>query len=203
MIGSSCTWRYRKILLLLQRPMRLMMLVSTPEQRSAMAPATRRDRAETSLGVKPRWVPAGNLAVALRWVVIIVWITYVQRPLGVLKLAREVSAGAPCCHRWDTRHCNASFGENMGSPVAPCPIFSSRTPCFYVVKTSITNMAAASSLSVAVVVSNTIRTTLSVKSDRRKGTLSYFVPVYYPGRRRKKKKEIIIISVTACISGSL
>ena len=37
MIGSACTWRYRSILSLLQLPMRLIMSLPTPEQRSAMA----------------------------------------------------------------------------------------------------------------------------------------------------------------------
>ena len=58
-----------------------------------MAPATRRDRAEMSLYVKPRWVPARSLTVALRWSVIIVGVTFVQRPLGVLRRARGVFAG--------------------------------------------------------------------------------------------------------------
>ena len=180
MIGSACTWRYRSILLLLQRPMRLMMSLSTPEQRSAMAPAARRDRAETSLYVNPRWVPARSLTMALRWAVIIVGVTFVQRPLGNLKRARGVFAGASCCRRCVTRRRKASFGHNSGSPVAPWPIFSPRTPFFCVLNISITNVAAASSLSVAVAVSNTVRPTLKVTSDRQNGALSYFVPVYSP-----------------------
>ena len=60
-----------------------------------------------------------------------------------------------------------------------------------------TNVAAASSLSVAVAVSNTVRPTLKVTSDRENVELSDFMPVYSPGLRRKKK-EIMIMSATAC-----
>ena len=164
-----------------------------------MAPAARRDRSETSLYVKPRWVPEGGLTVALRWAVIIVGLTFIQRLLGVLKQERGVSVGAPCCCRWSTRRRNASFGHNRGSHVASWPIFSPRTPFFFVVKTSIKNVAAASSLSVAVAVWNTVRPTLNVTSNRRNGELSYFVPVYSPGRRRKKK-SIMIMYAPACSS---
>ena len=93
MMGSACTRRYRSILSLLQLPIRLMISVPTPEQSSAMAPDARRKRAETSLCVKPRWVPVRSLTVALRWAVTIVGVTFVQRPLGVLKWSRGVSAG--------------------------------------------------------------------------------------------------------------
>ena len=151
--------------------MRLIILVSTPEQRSAMAPAAQTDRAETYFCVKPIWVPANNLTVALRWAVIMVGLTFVQRPVGVLKRERGVSEGAPCCHIWAIRRCSASFGHRRGSPVAPCPIFSPRTPFLCAMNTSITNTAAASSLSVVVTVLNTVRTTLNVTSDRRKGAL--------------------------------
>ena len=119
MIGSACMWRYRSILSLLQRPMRLMMSLFTPEQSSAMTPAARRDHTETSLYVKPRWVPARILTVALRWAVIIVGVTFIQRPLGVLKWERGVFVGAPCCQRCVTRLRKASFGHNTGSPVSP------------------------------------------------------------------------------------
>ena len=139
--------------------------------------AARRDQAETYLCVKFRWVPAMSFTKALRWAVIIVGLMLVQCPLGVLKRTRGVSAGAPCCCRWTTRLRNASFGHNRGSPVALWPIFSPCTSSFFVVKTSIKYVAAASSLLVAVAVSNTIRPTLNVTSDRRNGELSYFVPV--------------------------
>ena len=66
------------------------------------------------------------------------------------------------------------------------------------VKTSIKNTAAATSVLEAVAVSNTVRPTLRVTSDRQNGELSYFVPVYSPGRKRKKK-SVIIMSVTAYI----
>ena len=163
-----------------------------------MAPASRRDRTETSLYVKPRWVPARILTLALRWAVIIVGVTFAQRPIGVLKRVRGVSVGAPCCRRWATCRRNASFGHNRGSHVDQWPIFSSRTPFFCVVKTIITNVAAASSLlvAVAVAVSNTVRPALNVKSDRRNVELSDFVCVYSPGRRRKKKANMIM-SATA------
>ena len=164
-----------------------------------MAPAARRDRTETSLCVNPIWVPDRSLTMTLRWDVIIVGLMFVQRPLGVLKWARGVSAGALCCRRWATRRHNAYFGNNGGSPVAPWPIFSPRTPFFCVAETSITNTEAVSSLLVAVAVSNTVRPTLNVKSYRWNGDLSYFVSVYSPGRRRKNK-AIIIMSVTAFIS---
>ena len=138
MIGSACTWRYHSMLSLLQRPMRLMMSLSTPEQRSSLAPDDRRDRAETSLYVNPRWVPPRSLTVALRWAVIIVGVTFVQLPLGILKQVRVVLAGAPCCWRCVTRLHKASFGHKNGSPVAPWPISSPRTPFFCVVNMSIT-----------------------------------------------------------------
>ena len=64
------------------------------------------------------------------------------------------------------------------------------------VKISITNMTAASSLLVVLAVSTTVRPTLKVTSDRQNGALSDFLPVYSPGRRRKKK-EIVIMSATA------
>ena len=70
------------------------------------------------------------------------------------------------------------------------------------VKVRITKVAEASSLSVAVEVSNTVRLTLKVKSDSRNGELSDLVPVYSPGRSRKKKAMMIMFA-TACISGSL
>ena len=53
-----------------------------------MAPAAQTDRAETYFCVKPIWVPANNLTVALRWAVIMVGLTFVQRPVGVLKRER-------------------------------------------------------------------------------------------------------------------
>ena len=167
-----------------------------------MAPAAQRDRAETYLYVNPRWVPARSLTLALRWDVIIVGVMFVQRPIGVFKRARGVFAGAPCCQRCIMRRRKASVGHNSGSPVAQWPILSPRTPFFCVLNISITNVAAASSLSVAVAVSNTVRPTLKVKSDRRNGALSDFVHVYSPGRRRKKK-AIMIMSATACSSWSL
>ena len=115
---------------------------------------------------------------ALRWAVIIVGVTFVQHSLGVLKRARGVFAGgALCCRRCVTRRRNASFGHKSGSPVAPWPISSPYTPFFCGVKISITNVVAASSLSVAVAVSNTVRPTLKVTYDRRNGALSDFVPV--------------------------
>ena len=88
-----------------------------------MVPAARRDRVEASLYVKPIWVPARSLTVALTWDVIIVGVTFFQRPLGVLKWARRVSAGAPCCMRCTTRRRKASFGHSSGSPVDPWTIF--------------------------------------------------------------------------------
>ena len=199
MIGSVCTWRYLIIYSLLHLPISLMILVSTAEQRSAMAPAVRRDRAKTYLCVNPRWVHARSLTVVLRWSVVIVGVTFVQRPLGALKWSRGVSAGAPCYRRWSNRLRNASFVHNRGSPVAPWPIFLPCTPFFCVVKTSIENVSAGSSLSVVLAVSNIVQPTLNVTSDKRNGELSYFVPVYSPGRRRKKK-AIMIMSATACSS---
>ena len=77
-----------------------------------------------------------------------------------------------------------------------------RTPFFCVLYVSITKVAAASSLSVAVVVSNTVRPTLKVPSYRQNGLLSNFVTVYSPGHRRKKK-VITIMSATAFSSWSL
>ena len=123
MIGLACMWRYRSISPLLHRPMRMMMSFSTPEHSSAMAPASQRDCAETSLYVKPRWLPTRSLTVALRWFVIILGVTFIQRLLGILKRARGVFAGAPCCWRCVTCHRKASFGHNSGSLVAPWPIF--------------------------------------------------------------------------------
>ena len=202
MIGSACTWINRIILSILQLTMIPMISLSTPEQRSAMAPAAQRDCAETSLCVKPRWVPARSFTVALRWDVIIMGIMFVQWTIGVLKRARWLSVGVPWCRRWSTRSRNVSFGHNRGSPVDLWPIFSPRAPFFCVVKTSITNTSAASSLSVVVTVLNTVRPKMNVTYDRRKGELSYFVPVYSPGHRRKKK-AIIVVSVKACSSGSL
>ena len=67
---------------------------------------------------------------------------------------------------------------------------------------SITKVASASSLSVAVVVSNTVRPTLKVTSDRQNGELSDLVPMYSSGRRRKKK-AIMIMSATAFSTWSL
>ena len=61
---------------------------------------------------------------ALRWAVIIVGVMFVHRPLGVLKRARGVFAGVPCCLKYATRRHKASFGHNSESPVAPWPIFS-------------------------------------------------------------------------------
>ena len=101
----------------------------------------------------------------------------------------QVGHPPPQCLLWSQK----------GSPVVPWPIFSSRTPFFCLVKTSITNVAAASSLSVAVAVLNTVRPTLKVTSDRRNGELSDFVPVYSTGRRRNKK-AVMIMSATACSS---
>ena len=86
--------------------------------------------------------------------------------------------------------------------MARWPNFSPRMPFLCVLNISITKVAAASSLSVAVAVSNTVQPTLKVTSDRQNGVLSDFVPVYSPGRRRKKK-AIMIMSATACSSWSL
>ena len=139
---------------------------------------------------------------ALRWAVIIVGVTFFQLPLCVLKRARGVFAGASCCQRYVTRLHKASFGYNSGSPVSPWPIFFPRTPFFCVLNISITKVAAASSLYVAMAVSNTVRPTLKVPSDRQNGVLSNFVPVYSPGLK-SKKKVITIMSATACSSWSL
>ena len=167
-----------------------------------MTPADRRDRAETTLYVNPRWVPTRILTVALRWVVIIVEVMLFQRPQVVLKRSIGVFAGASCCRRCFTKRHKASFGNNSRSPVAAWPILSPRTPFFYVLNVRITNVAAATSSYVAVALSNTVRPTLKVTSDRQNGVMSDFFPVYSPGRRRKKK-AIIIMSTTACNSWSL
>ena len=132
---------------------------------------------------------------------IIVGVTFVQHPQGDVKQERGVSAGASCCLRCVTRRHKASFRHNIGSPVAPWPSFFS-TPFFCVLNVSITKVAAESSLSVVVAVSNNLRPKLKVTSDRRKGELSDLVPVYSPGRRRKKK-VIMIMSATACSSWSV
>ena len=52
-----------------------------------------------------------------------------------------------------------------------------RTPFFCMLNVSITKVAAASSLSVVVVVSNNVRPTLKVTSDKQNGELSDLVPV--------------------------
>ena len=53
---------------------------------------------------------------------IIMGVKFVQCPIGDLKQARGVSAGASCCLRCVTRRHKASFGHNSGSPVAPWTI---------------------------------------------------------------------------------
>ena len=62
MRGSDCTCRYWSILYERHRPISLIMLVLTPEQRMALAPALRRDFKEISLGVKPRLGPRKRTA---------------------------------------------------------------------------------------------------------------------------------------------
>ena len=56
-----------------------------------MVLAAQRDRAEIYLCVKPGWVPARNLTVALSWDVIMVGLMFFQRPIVVFKRARVVS----------------------------------------------------------------------------------------------------------------
>ena len=77
-----------------------------------------------------------------------------------------------------------------------------RTPCLFVLNASITKVPAASSLSMAVVVSNTVWPTLKVTYDRQNGELSDLVSAYSPGLRRKKK-AIMTMYVTACSSWPL
>ena len=63
MIGSTYKWRHLSILSMNQRPISLLMLLSTPEQRKDMAPVAQRERADMYLALNPRFVPQKPTAV--------------------------------------------------------------------------------------------------------------------------------------------
>ena len=93
----------------------MMMSVLMPEHMSTMAPAARRDRAETSLGRKPKLSPLSDTA-SLGTFDIMAGVTCFQLPLGVIKEAIGRVLSTLCLRRWMIRLAKASRGHRRGSP---------------------------------------------------------------------------------------
>ena len=77
------------------------------------------------------------------------------------------------------------MGHKIGSPDDLCPIFYPLIPFFWVMKVSVTKLAAWRSPSVAVV-AKTLWLQLKAVSLRRNGVLYDLDAVYSPGHSRKK-----------------
>lgn len=127
-----------------QRPSKRMMLVSILEQRRAMAPPARRERALTSLGTRPRLEPQAATDQRRASVISagvtgwnLSWKKYV---------ARGVVGVALACRRWIRRRAVARTGHAREAPLKPCWITSPLTPFFCVVNVRDTCVAVNRSL---------------------------------------------------------
>ena len=130
-------------------PTRRIVSVSTRAMRRAMAPPARIDRALTSSGMNPTWVPM--VVVAARSAVVILALRTVDQVAPLKTAVRCVSGVAPCCCRCATRRLMAATAHVRGWPVAPCLMDSPLTPVFCVVKRRLTKVAAAQVAAEAVV----------------------------------------------------
>ena len=122
-------------------PTRRIVSVLTHAMRRAMAQPTHIDRALTSSGVNPTWVPMS--VIAARSAVVISALRTVDQAALLKTAARCVSGLAPCCRRCATRRLMAVTVHARGCPVAPCPMDSPLTPFFCVVNRRLTKVAAA------------------------------------------------------------
>ena len=122
-------------------PMRRIVSVSTRAMRRAMAPPARIERALMSSGVNPTW---GPMMVVAAWSAALILALRTVDHLPLLKTSAIcVSGVAPCCHKCATRRRMVATAHARGCPVAPCPIDSTLTPFFCVVKRRLTKVAAA------------------------------------------------------------
>ena len=97
-----------------------------------MAPPDRIKRALTSSGVNPNW---GPMIVVAEHSAAVISALQIFDYLFTLKTAvRCVFGGAMCCRKCATRRRVAATAHARGCPVAPCPIDSTLTPFFCVVK---------------------------------------------------------------------
>ena len=94
--GSACTWSYLIILSLRQRPISLIMLLSTNDHRRFIAPVARREQADTSLASNPRFGPQKGTAVFTVFK-IMVGVMFFYLPVRVMAQNGGVENGAP----WD------------------------------------------------------------------------------------------------------
>ena len=121
MSESACIWMYLRILYLHQRPIRLMMFLSTPEQSRDMVLAAQREQAEISLASNPRF-GAQKPKTVLRVFNIIVGVIFSHLPDIVMKWASGVEGGAPQDLRWLTCRRRVDLGHKRGSTDALCQI---------------------------------------------------------------------------------
>ena len=177
------------------------MLGSTSAQSKAVAPPARRDRAETSFGVKPYWRP--RRVVARRRAVVMAEGETAASAAGRGQYeASGVVGGAECRRRWTRRRAAAKTGQQSGSPLRPRPMTSPRTPFFCVVNSSVTKVAPKREESDADARSSFVFPTDRAISQRRNGWASGEAPVYSPGRSKKKKAKMIM-SAMACKATSV
>lgn len=115
-----------------------------------MAPEARRERAEISLGRKPKCGPSKVQASVNEEVM-----SLALMGLKHLRLVSQTDASGVlvrelCWRRWIIRLAKHTVGENSGLPLCPKPITSPLTPFFCVVNVSEANVADRSAASEAV-----------------------------------------------------
>ena len=96
MSGSACTWKYLSISSLHQKTISLIMFLSTPEHRRAMAPAAQRDQADMPLDYNPRFDLQRHTEVLMVFD-IMVGVMFFHLPARIMIQASGVEGGSP----WD------------------------------------------------------------------------------------------------------
>ena len=139
MSGYAWPWRYLSILLLRHHPIRLMALLSTPDQRKARSPAVRRERLDMSLTSNPRFGPQKPTMV-LRVFEIMIEVMFPHLPAVFMMQGSGVEGGPPWALRGSTRWRRAVLGHKSGSPDAFFPIYPTLTTFFWTVNISVKNL---------------------------------------------------------------
>ena len=93
-----------------------------------MAPPARIERALTSYGVNPTWVPM--IVVAAQSAAVISSLRTVDHLTPSKTAAICVSGVALCCHKCATRRRMTAIAHARGCPMALCPIDSPLAPFF-------------------------------------------------------------------------
>ena len=199
--GPACRCKYRSISSERHLPNRRIMSPSTLAHSSALAPAARRQRAETSVGRKPsagprKWTARRRVLVIREGVILAHWV-------GVIDTrANGVVSGARARRRWSMRRSMARTGQSWLQPLRERPMTSPRTPFFWLVNVREAKVVDCMFAMDAVVMFRRCSPMKSCTSHIRKGLVSDGESVYSPGRRRKKKARMIM-SEMAWSTGSV